>query len=294
MIRARKARACAVLRRETYDSRTDRSASVSSILAAENWLPTSGVDHNPLTLITFFWSGTLAGLGDPLGGEVIVRNLGAAEAEVGDDVLGRQDLEDRERGDRRVHVGMELERGRAAPGALDHEVAYPELDDLADARREVYVRDLLQQEPGPRHRLRDRSLVELFVLVAHRRGRDPHAVVVQRADDRVAADLDARAGEHLRIAHDLAPRRDGGEGGGVHRVGVAARLAVERHRDDLPGLVVVAEAGRVRHADELVPDDGRGRLERRRDHLGDRGRIRPVSDDEELTVHEVQRALVVR
>src|SRR5262249_51532423 len=59
MIRARKARACAVLRRETYDSRTDRSASVSSILAAENWLPTSGVDHNPLTLITFFWSGTL-------------------------------------------------------------------------------------------------------------------------------------------------------------------------------------------------------------------------------------------
>src|SRR5262249_15900699 len=60
MIRARKARACAVLHRETYDSRTDRSASVSSILAAENWLPTSGVDHNPLTLITFFWSGTLA------------------------------------------------------------------------------------------------------------------------------------------------------------------------------------------------------------------------------------------
>ena len=36
---------------------------------------------------------------------------------------------------------------------------------------------------------------------------------------------------------------------------VAAFAALERHRDDLAELRVVAEAGRVRHADEFVFDD---------------------------------------
>jgi hypothetical protein len=45
-------------------------------------------------------------------------------------------------------------------------------------------------------------------------------------------------------------------------MGIATLPALKRNGDDLAGLRVVAETGRIRHANELVFDHGLGDLER--------------------------------
>ena len=62
-------------------------------------------------------------------------------------------------------------------------------------------------------------------------------------------------GELLRKAPELAAAGDRRIVVQEHAMRIAALAGpAKRHRDDLAGLGVVAEAGRIRHADELVFD----------------------------------------
>jgi hypothetical protein len=69
-------------------------------------------------------------------------------------------------------------------------------------------------------------------------------------------------------------------------MGVAAFAALERDRDHLSALGVVAEAGRIRHADELELDQWLVDLERLGNELAQLARIRAVRDDEKLAMIE--------
>ena len=82
---------------------------------------------------------------------------------------------------------------------------------------------------------------------------------MQGADDDVAFMRDFRAGQLFRKAPDLAPAGDRRIVVEVHGVHIAAFLhravlGLEPHRDDLAGFGVVAKAGGIRHADELICD----------------------------------------
>jgi hypothetical protein len=61
---------------------------------------------------------------------------------------------------------------------------------------------------------------------------------------------------------------------------ITALAATKRHRDHLPSFGVVAESGRIRHADEFVFDDRLIDLERFRHHRLQFVEIGPVLDDE--------------
>jgi hypothetical protein len=71
-----------------------------------------------------------------------------------------------------------------------------------------------------------------------------------------------------------------------HLVCVAAGLALVAHRDHLAALGVIAEAGRIRHADEFVVHHRLDNLERFRHHPAQRLRIGAVADDEILSIDE--------
>ena len=72
----------------------------------------------------------------------------------------------------------------------------------------------------------------------------------------------------------------------IHRVHIAARPALEGHRNDLARLGIVAEAGRIRHADEFVFHDRIDDLERLRHDALQRLTVRAVGDDQIFPVHE--------
>jgi hypothetical protein len=61
---------------------------------------------------------------------------------------------------------------------------------------------------------------------------------------------------------------------------------LKRTGNHLTGFGVVAEAGRVGHADEFILDQRLGDFERLRHHGGERFRIGPVGDDEIFAVEE--------
>jgi len=69
-------------------------------------------------------------------------------------------------------------------------------------------------------------------------------------------------------------------------VGVAALLALEADRDHLPGFGVVAESGRVGHADEFVFHHRLRHLKRLGHDGGEGFGIGPVGDDEIFAVEE--------
>src|SRR5215475_5129170 len=71
-----------------------------------------------------------------------------------------------------------------------------------------------------------------------------------------------------------------------HAMGVAAFAALERDRDHLSALGVVAEAGRIRHADEFELDQRLFDLERLRNELPQLAGIRAVRDDEKFAMIE--------
>ncbi len=63
-------------------------------------------------------------------------------------------------------------------------------------------------------------------------------------------------------------------------------LALETDRDHLTGFGVIAETGRVGHADKFVFDDGLSNLKRLGHHGGECFRIGPVGNNEEFAVEE--------
>ena len=71
---------------------------------------------------------------------------------------------------------------------------------------------------------------------------------------------------------------------------VAALAAAKPHRNDLSGFGIVAEAGGIRHTDELVLDQRLVHLERLRHHRAQLVRIRAIGDDQEFPVDETIRA----
>src|SRR4029450_9366036 len=75
-----------------------------------------------------------------------------------------------------------------------------------------------------------------------------------------------------------------------HAVTLAALVAAERDRDDLPAFGVVAEAGRVRHTDELKLDQRFVELEWRGDNSVQFFRVGTVRDDEIFTMDKAGRA----
>src|SRR5262249_57526592 len=64
-----------------------------------------------------------------------------------------------------------------------------------------------------------------------------------------------------------------------HAMGVAALAALERDRDHLSTLSVVAETGRIRHANEFEFDQRLVDLERLRDNLAQLARITGRDDE---------------
>ena len=135
--------------------------------------------------------------------------------------------------------------------------------------------------------LRILSCVECAMLEAHRRHRDRDRTVLQHAEQRVLLDAAASAtASFFGNPHSSRPPAIGASSSRIHRVHVAAGLAAEAHGDHLAAFGVVAEAGRVRHADEFELDDRIGHLERRGNHRAQRVRIGPVRDDEELAIDE--------
>src|SRR6476660_4685716 len=90
------------------------------------------------------------------------------------------------------------------------------------------------------------------MFVAHRAGCNAHWTIVERPDKRVFLDLEARAGKLLWKAPKLTSTCDRRLVVEKHAMRVSPAPAIERHRDHLAALGVVAKAGAVRHAYELV------------------------------------------
>jgi hypothetical protein len=113
----------------------------------------------------------------------------------------------------------------------------------------------LQKEIWRLERSLDGGVIGRLVLVAHGPGRHPHGTVIERADQRV--DFGAHRGlrQFLWKAPKLASASDRRIVVQEHAMRIAALAAAERHRNHLAGFGVIAEAGRVRHADKLVFDN---------------------------------------
>ena len=81
----------------------------------------------------------------PRSRQIVVDHLAEAERQVGDDVRRRDDFEHRQLGDRRQRVRMKLKRAGPGPGALQVDILKVVLDQLADARRAVDMRNDFQE-----------------------------------------------------------------------------------------------------------------------------------------------------
>src|SRR6516165_23396 len=78
--------------------------------------------------------------------QVIVDDLAEAKRQIGDDVGGREDFEHRQFRHGSERVGMQIERARSGPSALEIDVLKVVFDQLADARTTVHMRYDLQKE----------------------------------------------------------------------------------------------------------------------------------------------------
>src|ERR1700730_17861383 len=186
--------------------------------------------------------------------QIVVDDLAEAERDIANEVNRGHDLEHGQLGDRGEGVRRERKRRRARPRALERDVLEIILDELADSRAAVDVRDDLEQKVGGRERSAHRVEVGGFVLVSHAGGGDADRAVVEGADHLIDLDVQRRLGELLGKAPELAAARDRRLVIEEHAVAVAALAAAKAHRNDLSGFGIVAEAGGIRHTDELVLD----------------------------------------
>src|SRR5262245_11365328 len=106
--------------------------------------------------------------------KIVMHDLAKSERKVAQDVQGRDNLKDRQFGYRRHGMRAERQRARAGPRPLDRDVLEIVLDQLANARAAVDMRDDLQEEVRRGERRLGGRQIDLFVLVAHGRGRHPH------------------------------------------------------------------------------------------------------------------------
>src|SRR6478672_8384159 len=146
----------------------------------------------------------------------------------------------------------QMERRRPGPRAPDRDILEVVFDQFADAWRAVDMRNDLEQEVRCRKRSSDLRQIGLAVFVTHRAGSNPNGSVIQGTDQRVDFSSQRRLRQLLRKAPELATAGNWSLVIEEHAVSVAAFPATERNGNDLPAFSIVAEAVRVRHADEFV------------------------------------------
>src|SRR5215470_11827709 len=85
--------------------------------------------------------------------EIVMHDLAKSQRQVAQNVHGRDNLKHRQFSHRRHRMRVERQRARAGPRTLDRDVLEIILDQLANARAAVDMRDDLQQEirRGERH-----------------------------------------------------------------------------------------------------------------------------------------------
>ncbi|ENN84967.1 hypothetical protein RHSP_58650 [Rhizobium freirei PRF 81] len=219
-------------------------------------------------------------------GEVVVNDFAKTERQIRDEMNGGNHFENRQSRDVGHDMRAEIERRRRSPGFLDGDIGEVIAHQLADPRRGIDMRNDLDQEIRLRQRGQKRPLIDGLVLVTHRSRRAEDAAVMQRADDDFTFVDDLRIGELLRKAPDLAAAGDRRVVIEIHGMDIAARLSAISYRNDLPRLRVVAEAGGIGHADELVFHQRLVDFERRRHHGLQRLACRAVGDDDVFAVEE--------
>src|SRR5215471_11460847 len=114
------------------------------------------------------------------------------------------------------------------------------------------MRNDLQKKIRRRERSSDLRQIGFPVFVTHCTGRDPKRPVFERSDQRIDFGSQRWLRQFLWKAPELTATGDRPLVVEKHAVGVAASAAAERDRDHLSALGVIAEAIRVRHADEFV------------------------------------------
>ncbi|VBG07306.1 Uncharacterised protein [Burkholderia pseudomallei] len=184
----------------------------------------------------------------------------------------------------------ELQRRGARPRALHLDVLQVIAHELAHARRAVDVRDDFQQEVRAGEALCLLFEIELLVLVAHRARRDAHGAVVERAEQRIDVRLQRRLREFLRESPQFAAARDRRVIVQIHRERIAAGLALVFDGDHLAALGVIAEAGRIGHANEFVMNEWFLDLERLRHDFAQAIHVGAIRDDQEFPIDETVRA----
>src|SRR6516165_5256975 len=125
--------------------------------------------------------------------KVVVNDFAETKRQVGDDVGGGYDLKHRQFRDGSECVGMQIERARSGPSALQIDVLKVVFDQLADPRAAVDMRYDLQQEIWRLECGLDGGVIGRFVLVTHSAGRHADGAVVERTDQRVDFRLALRA-----------------------------------------------------------------------------------------------------
>ena len=211
------------------------------------------------------------------------------ERQVRDEVHRRDHFEDGQLRDWGQRMRPEAQRGRTGPGPFQIDVFQIILDELADARRAIDVGNDLKEKVRFRERGFHGCKIGGFVLVAHGAGRNADRAVIERAHH----GIDLRAERGARKLFGKAPQLASAGNGRVvvekHAMGVAALAALERNRNDLSAFRVVAEAGRVLHANELELHQRFAHLKRFRDQGAQLVRIGPVGDNQIFAVAEAIR-----
>src|SRR5258708_32165198 len=105
-------------------------------------------------------------------------------------------------------MGRELERTRSDPGAFHLDVGQEVLNQLADARAAVDMRNDLEQVVRGFQGSANRSHICLPILVAHGPGRDADSPIVEGPDEGVGLDAKRWFGQLLGKAPELAAARD--------------------------------------------------------------------------------------
>src|SRR6516225_648443 len=105
-------------------------------------------------------------------------------------------------------VGMQIERARSGPSALQIDVLKVVFDQLADPRATVDIRYDLQKEIWRLECGLDSGVIGRLVLVTHSAGRHAHRAVIERADESVDFGTQRRLRQFLWKAPKLASAGD--------------------------------------------------------------------------------------
>src|SRR5271170_6399088 len=99
---------------------------------------------------------------------------------------------------------MKFESGGTGPSSFHNDVPRPELNDFANAKGAVDVRNDLEEKTGGFQIRAHGGFVDLLIFVGHRGRGEADAVVIQRSYQAITPELELRARKHFRISHQFA------------------------------------------------------------------------------------------